>query len=277
MKYRTLKRIIIILRACFWLLLASCLFHFTRRIFVAERFIVPSDSMSPTITTGQKIWVNKILFGARIYKSFNFEDHAPLKCFRVPGIRKIQYGDVICFNYPHGYDDMSKIEFRINYVYCKRVLGTPGDRIGAVDGHYWNDRILSPVGVVREQESLRWMFDSVFIWSKCYDVLSEADMGWNIKNWGPLTVPAKDMTIKIDDVNRELYRTVIEYETGNEIDGSLSEYTFMNNYYFGVGDNAISSQDSRYWGFIPEDFIIGIVGGKKVKNNPFQTYLANEK
>ena len=46
--------------------------------------------------------------------------------------------------------------------------------------------------------------------------------------------------------------------------------TFKNNYYFAFGDNSLDSQDSRYWGFIPEDFIIGIVGGKRVRNNPNQ-------
>lgn len=277
MDLKKTEKLVIILRGSFILLLLYLVLHFSRRIFVAERFYIPSPSMAPTLEVGDHVWVNKLLYGARIYTSLTFEEHAPLKCFRVPGLRKIEYGDVICFNYPHGYDDISKIEFKINYVYCKRVLGRPGDRIGAVDGHYWNDKILSPVGVVREQESLRWMFDSVFIWNNCYDVLSGAGMGWNIKNWGPLTVPAKDMTIRLDDVNRELYRAVIEYETGKELDSCLLEYTFSDNYYFGVGDNVISSQDSRYWGFIPDDFIIGIVGGNKVKNNPFQTNYANEK
>lgn len=74
--------------------------HYARRIFIAERFKIPSESMNPTLVPGDKVWVNKLLYGARIYKSFNFEDHAPLKCFRMPGIRKIRPGDVICFNYP---------------------------------------------------------------------------------------------------------------------------------------------------------------------------------
>jgi signal peptidase I len=69
----------------------------------------------------------------------------------------------------------------------------------------------------------------------------------------------------LDGFTRELYRKVIEYETGTPLDESLTEYTFQGNYYFAVGDNAMSSFDSRYWGFIPEDFIIGIVGGKRFR------------
>ena len=99
--------------------------------------------------------------------------------------------------------------------------------------------------------------------------------GWNIKNWGPLIVPAKGMTIEIDDQTRELYRQIIEFETKKELDNNCTKYTFIGDYYFAVGDNAINSNDSRYWGFIPEDFIIGIVAGKKVKNKPVQLTIDN--
>lgn len=264
---------------CAWRIMISVLLigaiHFVRRIFIAERFSVPTNSMQPTLVPGDKIWVNKMLMGARIYKSFDFEDHAPLNCFRMPGSRKIRPGDVICFNYPHGYDDETKIEFKINYVYCKRVLGTPGDRIGATDGHLWNDKVLKPIGVLEEQESLRWTFDGFFIWSQSYDVFPQSGMDWNIKNWGPLTVPSKGLTVYLDDSSRELYRLVIEYETGRILDSTVKEYTFCENYYFAVGDNTSYSHDSRYWGFIPEDFIIGIVGGKKVNNKPVQLTIDN--
>lgn len=247
--------------------------HFCRRIFIADRFRIPTESMIPTLVPGDKIWVNKILMGARIYKSFDFDDHAPMKCFRMPGFRKILPGDVICFNYPHGYDDETKIEFKINYVYCKRVLGIPGDRIGATDGHLWNDKVLKPIGVLEEQEKMRWTFDGFFIWSQGYDVFPQSGMGWNIKNWGPLIVPSKGMTVSLDDSSRELYRQIIEYETGGILDSTVKEYMFSENYYFAVGDNTSYSHDSRHWGFIPEDFIIGIVAGKKVRNNPYQTFI----
>lgn len=249
--------------------------HFFRRVILFEKYNVPSESMMPTLIPGDIIWVNKLLYGGRIYISFNFDNHAPLNCLRLPGIRKIKPGDVICFNYPHGYDDDTMIEFKINYVYCKRVLGTPGDQIGSVDGHYWNSRELRPIGNIKEQERLRWMYDSIFVWNQNYDVLPMSKNGWNIKNWGPLIVPAKGMTIEIDDQTRELYRQIIEFETKKELDNNCTKYTFIGDYYFAVGDNAINSNDSRYWGFIPEDFIIGIVAGKKVKNKPVQLTIDN--
>jgi len=266
------KRLLSILLHIYFYAIIICVLHFCRRIFITERFEIPTESMAPTLIPGDRVWVNKLVFGGRLYYSFNFEDHAPLKCFRLPGLRKIRPGDIICFNYPHGYDDNDKIEFKINYVYCKRVLGTPGDRIGAVDGHVWNDKVLRPIGLKEEQERLRWMFDSVFAWNKCYDVLPEAGMGWNIKNWGPLIVPAKGVTVQLDEYNRRLYRQVIEYETNETLNTDISEYTFKSNYYFAVGDNSMNSNDSRYWGFIPEKYIIGIVG-KKVRHNPYDIDL----
>ena len=222
---------------------------------------VSSNSMEPSIMTGKRVFVNKTLMGARISflhfgKSLDF-------VFRLRGLRKIVPNDVICFNYPHVNDNLSTIKYSYE-VYCKRVLGCPGDRIGAVDGHCWNDRRLRPIGVVSEQEKLRWMFDGFFKMTNSFDVIPFTDSGWNIKNWGPIIVPAKGLTVALDDLTRELYRQVIEYETSKQLEESTTEYTFQGDYYFAVGDNSMSSFDSRYWGFIPEHFIIGIV---TVKNS----------
>lgn len=240
--------------------------HFGRRIFIAERFRIPSESMYPTLVPGDKVWVNKLLFGGRIYRSFKFENHAPLKCFRMPGIRKIHPGDVICFNYPLGYDEWTKIEFKINYVYCKRVLGTPGDTVGINDGVNWNNNYKGTIGVLENQLAVRNTPDSV-LWREKYMAAMPFTMPkWTMKNLGPLYVPAKGVSIELDSVGRAIYGPVIEYETGSWPDSNIISYTFVHNYYFALGDNSLESNDSRYWGFIPEDFIIGIVGGAKVKN-----------
>lgn len=240
--------------------------HFGRRIFIAERFRIPSESMRPTLVPGDKVWVNKLLFGGRIYKSFNFENHAPLKCFRMPGIRKIHPGDVICFNYPLGYDEWTKIEFKINYVYCKRVLGTPGDTIGINDGVNWNNNYQGTIGVLENQLAVRNTPDSV-LWREKYMAAMPFTMPmWTMKNLGPLYVPAKGASIELDPVSRAIYGPVIEYETGLWPDSCVTSHTFVNDYYFALGDNSLESNDSRYWGFIPADFIIGIVSEDKVRN-----------
>lgn len=253
-----------------WVLIIGSL-HYVRRIFVAERFFIPSESMKPTLEPGDHVWVNKLLFGARIYKSFNFEDHAPLRCIRMPGLRKIKPGDVICFNAPLGFDQWTVIEFKINYVYCKRVVGTPGDIIGVKDGVTWNNNYQGIIGVFVNQLAIHVIPDSV-VWRMPHmATMPYTRPIWNQKDFGPLYIPEKGITIELDSIGRAIYGPVIEYETGSWPDDEITSYTFQHDYYFAFGDYTMYSQDSRHWGFIPEDFIIGIVGGKKVRNNPNQT------
>lgn len=250
-----------ILKLYLWVLLIGVI-HFGRRIFIAERFRIPSESMCPTLRPGDKVWVNKLLFGARIYTSFNFEDHAPMRCFRMPGLRKIRPGDVVCFNYPLGYDEWTKIEFKINYVYCKRVLGVPGDTIGICNGLNWNSNYDGTIGVLENQLMVQNTPDSVLWRTKFMAAMPFTRPMWTMKDLGPLYVPKKGITIALDSIGRAIYGPVIEYETGSWPSDSISFHTFQHNYFFALGDNSLDSNDSRYWGFIPEDFIIGIVCGK---------------
>jgi signal peptidase I len=90
---------------------------------------------------------------------------------------------------------------------------------------------------------------------------------WNNDNFGPLLMPKKGMTIKLTRENIILYRRVIDaYEYNNYyekegkvyIDGKpVENYTFKQNYYWLMGDNRHNSADSRSWGFVPEDHIVG--------------------
>lgn len=90
---------------------------------------------------------------------------------------------------------------------------------------------------------------------------------WGILDFGPLLIPGKDITVKLTAKNIVLYERIISLENStmniilNDLlkcgGDSTKTYTFQKNYFFCLGDNLLQSHDSRYWGFIPEENLIG--------------------
>ena len=138
------------------------------------------------------------------------------------------------------------------------------------DGITWNNNYVGTLGQLENQMKIHDSADSI-LWRNTYMMTMPFTRPmWTIKNFGPLYVPQKGITIELDSIGRAIYGPVIQYETGLWPVDSKTSHTFQHDYYFAFGDNSLESQDSRYWGFIPDDFVIGIVGGKKVKNDPCQ-------
>lgn len=238
------------------------------QILLFSSFKIPSDSMEPVLITGDNVLVSKLIPGARLFNVFAAIRGEQVKIFRLPGINKIQRNDVMVFNYPYPNND-DKMGMNMVKYYIKRCVGLPGDSLSIINGYYRINDISEPVGYIEGQENFsvqsnKMLKDDHLYWSFPQDSI----IGWNVKNFGPLYIPKKGDVITMNRQNAIIYRKLIEWETGKElsIDDSrnvsldnlpISSYSFQSNYYFAAGDKLEGSQDSRYWGLLPEEFIIG--------------------
>ena len=94
--------------------------------------------------------------------------------------------------------------------------------------------------------------------------------GWSRDYYGPIWIPKKGETVDINDETLPLYSRLIKDYEGGDVQQALEEgkYTFRQDYYFMMGDNRHNSLDSRYWGFVPEDHIVG---------RPFLVWLSTDR
>jgi signal peptidase I len=253
------------------LVIVSIVLAVGMRIFLFTSIIkIPSGSMEPSVLTGDFIIANKQIPGPRVFKNIRqlrFDGKVQTKRFK--GIRKVRRNDILVFNFPYsaGWD---KIDMDLNVYYLKRCVALPGDTFSIENGMYGVKNYLDSLGCVFRQRELFQMSKVDFsdvVWN-CfpYDTLHYR---WNIKDFGPLYIPASGATLPIDTFNWLLYKNTIEYETDKNLfiwdglvylgDEMINDYTFQLNYYFMAGDFIFDSCDSRYWGLLPEDCINGKV------------------
>ena len=228
--------------------------------FIIQNTRIPTGSMETTILVGDFVLVNKFIYGASSPRFIPFTQ-APLPYFTLPAFKEPKAKDIVVFEFPGDKDQMHADDWGVNYV--KRCIGTPGDTIQIIDKvvfvngkQFWippNINYLSPypkpAGMVEPR-------------------IFPKGAQWNEDNYGPLIVPKKGWTIQLTLDNVEQWRTIIDREYGKRVvktegdkiivDGNVvNSYTFKKDYYFMMGDNRDDSLDSRFWGFVSRDAIVG--------------------
>ena len=238
------------------------------QVFVVCSFKIPSDSMEPTLEPGDYVLVNKLLIGPRLFNLTDALDGKRVTIYRVPGLHSIQRNDVLVFHFPHPHT-WEKIEMHLLKYYVKRCIGLPGDSVWIRNGYYRINQRTDTLGNPAAQKQISRMSPDMFAenvyWAFPFDSL----LSWNIRQFGPLYLPKEGDEIRMNRTNYLLYKKVIEWEQQGELSYQdsvvylnqepISTYRFRKNYYFMGGDNGVNSQDSRYWGLLPEEYIVGKV------------------
>ncbi|HSD62752.1 MAG TPA: signal peptidase I [Ignavibacteriaceae bacterium] len=223
--------------------------------FFLDAFRIPTGSMENTLVVGDNILVNKVAF------SFHTPRYIPMTSISIPSAdifstSSPDRGDVIIFKFPYGAG-----ESNLNLV--KRIVGLPGDTIqiikqqvyvNGLENNYPQYAKLDRINKMPSGAPERGIFP--------------ADSNWNKDNYGPMVVPRKGELVELNAKNAVLWKSLIDRELGKNtlsVEGTVVTiegkpvhgYTLTKDYYFVLGDNRENSMDSRYWGFVPEDTIIG--------------------
>ncbi len=225
-----------------WLeaILFAIIIAFVLRTFVVEAYRISSSSMENTLLVGDCLLVNKFLYGAPL----------PFSDVRLPALKPVEPGDVVVFKFPRDEET----------TFIKRCAAAPGQTIEIRNKVVFVDDVeqafpkeaklginIEPVGQV--DRSVFPLFST-----------------FNRDNYGKVRIPKKGDILKLDEQSFYLYKHVLEYEShtvalmGGKVyvDGKPTDtYQVKQNYYFMLGDNRDNSHDSRYWGFVPESYIIG--------------------
>ena len=298
------------------------------RGLLIEAFAIPTGSMENSLLVGDRLFVSKVHYGARLPKTPlqlplmhqtilgteipSYLDWIELPYYRLPGLREVQRGEPVVFNYPPEWDkptDQKKF-------YVKRCVAIPGDTLQITNKQLFVNGEKQPLPpesqtsyLVQTRQTIHpriWhqhQVVDVFPTAEGYRIFTKPEtaqalqqlpfidevrevtyapgmarsdlypngtalgLNWTQDFYGPVYLPRAEDTIVLNAFNTALYGpAIVHYEgvsatlTNNQllIDGkTVDSYTFRQGYYFMMGDNRHNSLDSRMWGFVPEDHIVG--------------------
>jgi len=239
-------------------LLWAAVVAFIIKVFLFEAYRIPTGSMENTLLVGDFLLVTKFTYGATTPRNIPFTN-VRLPYVKLPGFKDPQQGDVIVFDFPGDRDEVESKEV-INYI--KRCVAVSGDKLQIINKTlYVNGKVFTNPPESRFAKSLTpSSIQNPRIFPK--------GSGWNEDNYGPITVPKKGDLLEINDINFEAWKYFIMKEgnkielRGNQVyvnDSPLpnGQYEVKRDYLFMMGDNRNNSLDSRFWGFMPVENVVG--------------------
>jgi signal peptidase I len=225
--------------------------------FVIASFKVPTGSMEDTVGVGDFLFVNKFIYGGTTPYSIPLMS-IRIPHLRVPGFRHVKRGDVIVFDWPGKRDDVVKPE---QTYYLKRCIGLSGDTIRIGERNVYVNGLKQTVplhGKYLRPEPIPAGYPNPDIFPR--------ESAFNEDNYGPIVVPVKGSTLSLSADSFPEWEVFIRREGHSAflvdnkvlIDGvPATRYVIERDYLFAMGDNRDNSLDSRFWGFVPLEDVIG--------------------
>ena len=151
--------------------------------------------MGPALKDGDRILVNKMIKGARLFNVFAALDNKDVTIYRMPGLGHFKRNDVLVFNFPYQMNRWDSIRMNVMQYYVKRCIALPGDTLEIRGGFYKVRGCREQLGNYEAQQYLAGLQQpekqGIVVGTFPYD----QRLGWNIREFGPLPIPQKDQIV----------------------------------------------------------------------------------
>jgi signal peptidase I len=228
------------------------------KAFIVDAFKIPTGSMKDTLLEGDFLLVNKSAYSISTPHQIPFLSKR-LSRTELISTGKPEFNDIVAFEIPADYYDPDSEEYSI---LIKRIIGLPGDTIEIKDQilfiNHKKYRTPSYIKLNLNESPIENINKDLFPYNN----------KWSLENYGPIIVPKKGMKVELNPKNILQWQNAINTDYGKKVisvegtvinlnNTAIREYSFEKDYYFVLGDNRKNSIDSRYFGYIPEEWIIG--------------------